>query len=219
MIVVAAHDNPETLESIVNDLNEIDLNRHDVCIIDTNSQNLIFKENFGILKDKNKHFNFISLDYTCWDSGAYIWAYNNLYSSTYIFLQDSIRILNKEYIKIYDEYLNEYDVVAHINFKYHYENEEQKKWVENEIDFVELPEDAIFGPIFGVNKETMDRIPEYWLKHPTNKNEGCGMERRWSLMFHQIGATKTYLEIEDIPNNHTIYTTRKYIHKLFYNRL
>lgn len=219
MIVVASHNNVETLESIINDLNNIDLNGHDVVIIDTNSDDLTFKNKFSILKNEYPHFNFINLNYTCWDSGAYIWAYKNFKSNRFIFLQDSIKILNQEYIKVYDQNLDYYDVVAHINFKYHYENEEQKNWVEEDISYNHLPEDAIFGPIFGVNKSTLDKIPPYWLKHPTNKNEGCGMERRWSLMFHQVGATKKYLEIEDMPNEHTIYTTRKYIHKLFFHRL
>jgi hypothetical protein len=219
MIVVASHNNLDTLGWIVEDLYRIDLNNHEVCIIDTNSNNLEFKEKFHILRNKYPYFKFINLNYTCWDSGAYIWAYNNLKSERYIFLQDSLRILDKNYIKLIDQNLDLYDVVAHINFKYHYENEEQKNWVEDGILFNELPEDAIFGPIFGVKKTTLDKIPSYWLKHPTNKNEGCGMERRWSLMFNQIGASKKYLEIEDIPNEVTIYNTRKYIHKLFYHRL
>jgi len=58
----------------------------------------------------------------------------------------------------------------------------------------------------------MNRIPTSWLKYPQEKLMQQGMERRWSLMFHSINASKTYLEgYGDIHSS-------KWIKKSFYVR-
>lgn len=219
MIVIASHNNIELLESIVEQLNNINLNNHKVLIIDTNSDNEDYKNKFNELKEINSHFIFEQLDYNCWDSGAYIHAYKNYSDNHYIFLQDSLTITNKNLIPIFDNFLNIYDVVPLFNFRYGYENDGQKIFVEQNLSISSLPEYAIFGPIFGVRKETLDKLSKDWLIYPTNKNEGCGMERRWSLMFHLIDASKHYLEFENFNRNNTIFTNKKYIDKHFLHRL
>lgn len=212
MIVVATHNDIEVLESIINDLNNIDLNGHNVSIIDTNSDEIEFKNRFDQLKNENPQFNFIHLDYTCWDSGAYIWTYKNFNEDKFIFLQDSIEILDKNFIKVVDENLNNYDVVALSAFPYRYDDPDQKTWVESGISFKVTPKYGIFGPIFAATKEILDKIPNEWLKYPTKKLEACGMERRWSLMFDVISATKAYLQY-DIFNPPIKYINKKFLRR------
>jgi hypothetical protein len=219
MIVVASHNRIDLLENMINRLKKIDLNKHRVLIVDTNSDNTDFKQRFKELQKQNPEFIFNKKDYTCWDSGAYIHAYKTYVDDSFIFLQDSLTITNNHLIPIIDGYLKNYEVVPFINFGYGYENEEQKEFVEQGLDVTSKPPHGIFGPIFGVRTETLDKLPKEWLIEPHNKNLGCGMERRWSLMFHLIGASKHYLEIEDIPNNHTIYTSKQFIDKHFFYRL
>jgi hypothetical protein len=219
MIVVASHDNINFLQNMLNKLSEIDLSNHDVLIVNTNSTDSEYINYFTTLPNKYSEFKFDTIDYDCWDSGAYIHAYRNYKTDKYIFLQDSITIMNKKLIPMWDALLDLYDVVPFINFGYGYENEEQKTFVEQGMDFETLPSRGIFGPIFGVNRSIMDKLPNEWLITPSNKSEGCGMERRWSLMFHIVGATKHYMELENFQINHTIYTTRNNIHKHFMGRL
>jgi hypothetical protein len=194
MIVIATHNNCDILKRILDSLQRIDLAGHEVSIIDTNSTDVKFIEYFDNLKLQFP-YNFYRTEYTCYDSGAYIWAYQNLKSDKWIFLQDSIDILRKDWIRNIDNLLNEYEVVAGWDFLYSYDPfPEQKEWVELDIEFTDYPQKAIFGPIFAVRNDTMNRIPKHWLKYPTNKLLQQGMERRWSLMFHSIKASKIYLE-------------------------
>jgi len=215
MIVVATHDSIKFLHLSINNMRKVNLNGHRVLFIDTNSKDIEFKKEFEIAKNNNPEFLFESLDYTCWDSGAYIYAFEKYKADSYIFLQDSLEILDKDYICCFDDQLKNFDVIGHFPFDYFYDNEEQKIWVESDIKFDSYPKHGIFGPIFAATSNILERLPKECIKYPTNKNQGCGMERRWSLMFHSIGATKTYLENDDLWKKFS----EKYIHKHFPTRL
>ena len=213
MIVVATHNNIEILHKFLISLENVDLCDEQVLIVDTNSQDIKFKEWF--LDCKNKYpYHFTSLDYKCFDSGAYIWAYQNIKNQdNWIFLQDSLEIIRPDYISQIKEQLKSFEVVAGFDFPYSYDiHPLQKVWCETDIEFHNYPEKGIFGPIFSVRNSTMNRIPESWLKYPQEKLMQQGMERRWSLMFHSINASKTYLEgYDDIHSS-------KWIKKSFYIR-
>ena len=203
MIVVATHDRVDLLKSMLNKLNEINLNGHEVLIISTNSTNIEYLECFHESKEQYTNFKFDALNYTCWDSGAYIYAFQNYHSDKYIFLQDSLEITNPNLFVDIDNLLDQYDVVPFFNFEYIYDHDQQKEWAEGGLEITSLPEYGIFGPIFGATKLTLNKLPIEWLKYPTEKYQGNGMERRWSLMFHLIGATKHYLSEatgEDLDN-------------------
>jgi hypothetical protein len=218
MIVIATHDNLKYLNMTISNMEKINLNGHQVLIINTNSKNPEFIEKFEKLKNNYVNFIFKNLNYTCWDSGAYMYAFQNYQSDNYIFLQDSIDILDENYVVYYDELLKDHDVVAHCEFPYNYPtffDEFEKKYVpykefegfvENGIIFKSHPEKAIFGPIFAAKKEILNKIPNQLLIHPTNKMQACCYETRWSLIFHSLNAKKTCLE--DINN-------LKYIKKYF----
>jgi hypothetical protein len=183
---------------MINRLKEINLNNHKVLIVDTNSDNEEYKQYFKELPHQYPKFIFHQKDYTCWDSGAYIHAYKTYVEDSFIFLQDSSSISNEYLIPIMDGFLKNYEVVPIFDFIYGYDNEEQRKFAEQGLEIHSKPEKGIFGPIFGVRTETLNKLPKEWLIEPQIKNEGCGMERRWSLMFHIIGASKYYLAPQDI---------------------
>jgi len=194
MIVVASHNSVSLLKSFLAKLSMIDLCNHDVLVVDTNSDDSSYLNEFACLIKQYPRFRFERKAYTCWDSGAYIHAYTNYQDTKYLFFQDSLEITNPNLIQEIDSRLDEVDVLAFANFKYQYDSEDQRNWVESDIEFTDHPEDGIFGPIFSVTRNTLDRIPKHWLKVPSNKLQGCGMERRWSLMFDAIGAKKSYME-------------------------
>jgi hypothetical protein len=220
MIVVASHDKVDLLDNFLKNLSNIDINGHEVLIINTNSTNEEYIKFFQKSKNQYPQYIFETLDYTCWDSGAYIHAYKNHSSNKYIFLQDSLTITNPKLIPMWDNFLDVYEIVPWINFGYGYDNDGSREWSEDDLPhFNNKPSDSIFGPIFGVTKKTMDKLPKEWLKFPTNKIQGCGMERRWSLMFHLINVSKHYLEYTNFQNDHTIYTSKSNINKHFFYRL
>ena len=187
MIVLSTHDRIDLLESMLNRFNEINLNGHEVLVIDTNSTNQEYLDYFNQAKEKY-NFNFIRLNYTCWDSGAYIYAFQNHPSDKYI-----LDITNPNLFVDIDNLLNQHDVVPFFNFKYIYDHDQQKEWAEDGLEITSLPEYGIFGPLFGATHNILQKLPIEWLKYPTEKYQGTGMERRWSLMFHLINANKHYL--------------------------
>lgn len=222
MIVVATHDRIDLLESMLNRLNEINLNGHEVLIIDTNSTNVEYLEHFHKFKEQYTNFRFDTLNYTCWDSGAYMYAFQNYPSDKYTFLQDSLYITNPNLFADIDNLLDQYDVVPFFNFKYIYDHDQQKEWAEEGLPITSLPEYGIFGPIFGATHNILQKLPTEWLKYPTIKYQGNGMERRWSLMFHLINANKHYLSEatgEDL-NNIMAYIDRdkRNINKIYLRR-
>lgn len=178
MIVIATHNDSNILLDICNNFSNIDLYNQSVLIVDTNSDNPQFKKAFRHLSMTYKQFLFKRIEYKCWDSGAYINAYLNFPNEEkFIFLQDSIMIPGKsKFIETSIKLLDIYDVVPWTNFQYKFDNQIQKEWSEEGIPLLTYPTDSIFGPMFAVNRKTLDRIPKDWLKIPSNKNEACGME-------------------------------------------
>jgi hypothetical protein len=194
MIVIASHDKIDLLEDMLFRLSEINLNNHKVLVVDTNSQDQEYLLGIEKLKLEYPSVQFDRKLYSCYDSGAYLHAYNNYHSEKYIFLQDSLIVENPDFFVQVDAMLDEYDVVPMFNFIFLYDSMEQRSWCEEGLDINSPPTDGIFGPIFAVNRAALDKIPKSYLKEPTSKVEACGMERYWSLIFHLTGATKKYLE-------------------------
>lgn len=223
MIVVAVHDRIDFITNLLNQFSQIDLNGHRILVVDTNSTNTDFLKEFPKLKEMFPNVLFDTKKYDCWDSGAYIHAYNNYFDEKYIFLQDSIEITNSNLIKDWDELLDKNDVVPMYNFNYIYDSVDQKEWATESINYEFEPTDGIFGPIFGVTRSALDKIPKHWLKEPTNKHYACGMERRWSLMFHSLNLKKTYMRYLT-GNEQSLFFWQntsyfsEYIRKIFVNR-
>lgn len=208
MIVIAAHDRIDLLINLLNDLTNIDLNDHKISVIDTNSKMEEFKNEFKSLHIRYPNINFISLDYDCYDSGAYIYSflkYNE--EKSFIFLQDSIRIVNCNFVKEIDKKLESVDVLPFFNFIFSYWNEEEKVWSEQDINVpIIYPKYGFFGPMFAVNSEVMRKFDPVWFdKIPKIKRQQTAMERRWAVLFNIIGAKIEFLNYlePNIINNFT----------------
>lgn len=199
MIVIPSHDRIDLLVKMVRRLCEIDLNGHEVLVVDTNSDSQQYQETLNHIApwflDSHTNFNFVRKEYKCRDSGAYIHAYKNFPSDKYIFLHDSVYINNPNFIVEMDNALDSHDVVPVFNFEFGYDNYEQQVWAEKNLpQITNYPKYGFIGPIFGVNRSTLDTFPSDWFIEPSNKMEGCGMERRWAVMFHLIEADVKFLD-------------------------
>ena len=129
MIVIASHDRYDLINNLLEQLTSINLNSHDILVVDTNSTDLDFLKKFNNLPIKYPNIKFDRLNYDCRDSGAYIYAYKNYKRESYIFLQDSIKIINNNIILEFDNFLKENDVISPYTFNYFYDTDYQKEWV------------------------------------------------------------------------------------------
>jgi len=222
MIVIASHNRADLLRSLLAEISGISLYGHEVLVVDTNSTDAQYLLEFNELKQEYPNYKFDRMLVSQRDSGAFIYAYNTYVADSYIFLQDSISIKNKDLFNELNDLLSKYDVVPFFNFRYDHFSQ---RWAEEDLSpFIHsYPEFGIFGPIFAVNRSTLNRIPNEWLIPPTTKEQACAMERRWSLMFHLISASKIYLNHLDDPGIQ-VFTSgdgtqhTKYIEKIFLNR-
>lgn len=192
MIVFASHDNINLLQLNLSRLCELDLNGHDVLIVDTCSKDNRYIREFHRLKKQYPQFRFIRKEYSSWDTGAYLHAYKHYDASRYIFLQDSLYMSSNTFIKDIDALLDEYDVVPMFDHYYTYDSEADKQWVEDGLPVTSRPDYLFFGPLFATHRSVLDKIPKEWHREPNDKLTSTRMERRWALMFHLIGATCKY---------------------------
>lgn len=188
MIVIPSHDRLDVLEQCLSSVFASNRNGHEVFVYDTNSKNSDYLRGIeGVIK-KFPGTIFERSDEDCYEAGAQFYAYKNFASNTYFFIQDSVVITNNDFFVIVDEMLGEYDFVNFFEFKFNYYPRE-KEWAEEGIPIVKLPKKGVFGSMFAVRKDVLDKIPREWLiKTPKNKTQSCAMERRWSIMFDYVGA-------------------------------
>lgn len=203
MIVVSVHDKVDMLSNLLEQLSNMDVGSHEILVIDTNSTDQNFLLEFPKLIIKYPSIRFERVGYDCWDSGAYVHAYSRYMSGKYIFLHDSISILNKNFITEIDQDLENFDVSAISSFPYSYDNHEQMSWVEQDFNGYTRPTYGFFGPMFAATRSILDKIPrERFMFLPQKKLHQMGMERRWSLIFHSIDA-KVAFRSADLNWTHT----------------
>lgn len=201
MIVFAVNGVTNHIENALKTLNVF--NAIDVLIVDTNSANNDI-HNFYIENKNCYKFNiyYEKINYDCRDSGAYLYAINKYDYDTFYFFQDSVEFINDKIFIIINDLLyhphSPVDVVAISPFKLKFDNEYQKQWSTEQLNIDDkdlINMNGIMGPMFSIKKETFNKIPKEWLKYPTNKIEACGMERRWSIIFHKLKFYVSFLEI------------------------
>lgn len=213
MIVIATNNGKQYLQNLLNSLEEVELLNNKILILDTGSTD---KEYLNNLKSKHQ----IILDttpYCGYDTGAYIYAYNNYVDDSYLFLQDSIIIKDKMLIKDGMSNLNEYTIIPLIVFNpmnNFYDNYEQMEWVQNKIGHHNY-RIGIFGPMFFAKRKSLDKIKNLNNFIPHNKNIQQAMERGWSVLFEQNNLNIIPLEKHQHSNYLFDIDGYKYIKKFF----
>jgi hypothetical protein len=219
MIVFASHNNTNLLDLQLERLCELNLNGHDVLFVDTVSTDKTYIRYFNEMKQKYLQFTFVRTENMCWDTGAYLHAYRNYKRERYIFLQDSLYITSDTFFVDMDRMLDEYDVVPIFDFYFDIK-EHTKEWITDGLPVNSFPQYGYFGPIFGVNRSTLDKIPPEWHRIPHDKVTATHMERRWALMFHLIGAKQRYFNRINYGHFWSQFPcTQRHIRKIWLNRL
>lgn len=213
MIVIATNNGKNYLQNLLNSIEDIDILNNKILILDTGSTD---KEYLNNLKSRHE----IILDntpYNGYDTGAYIYAYNNYVDENYLFLQDSIYIKDKYLIKDGLSILNEHTIVPLIVFNpinNFYDNQEQINWVQNKIGHHHY-QIGIFGPMFFAKRASLDKIKNLNNLIPHNKNIQQAMERGWSVVFEQNNLNILPLEKYQHSNHLFDIDGYKYIKKFF----
>lgn len=214
MIVIATNNGQKFLTNLLSDLI-----RHQcklpIAIVDTQSTN---KESLKFLQTL-KHHTFskllnLSIHTTPgknYDTGAYVYAIQNLKAERYYFLHDSIRIKTPTMFSEIDKKLEPGTVVALSVFPGNsYESDEQKEICYKNWNTT-LYNLGIFGPMFSVLRVDLEKfwndIPKFL---PVNKQHQMGMERGWSVF-----CTKNNLKIIPLEGEPPYFQDRE---KLFLDK-
>ena len=187
MIVIATNNGKQNLIELLSNLNTIDFNCS-VSVIDTGStdrESIDFLEFLKVNSNYKFKIEVHQTSYKGYDTGAYIYAINNIESDRYYFIQDSIIIKSINFFELVDDKLQPGVVVPLITFGANlYDYQEQ-------IDFCMFHfgeckfQKGTFGPMFSILKEDVNKIDKKYLVYPTNKSLQMGMERGWSVIFEK----------------------------------
>jgi len=197
MIVIASHNGKLHLSKLLVNLEDIDLLGHDVAIIDTQSNELDtieFLDSIAKTNPYNYTIHVHKTPYRGFDTGAYIYAINNIKSDKFFFIQDSIRIKRSDFFKAIDEKLKPGTAVNLIQFNTNlYDSQEQVDFCFNSFGQIKYNK-GVFGPMFSIHVEDIKRIKSDHLIYPINKIQQMGMERGWAILFDIYGITLDSLE-------------------------
>ena len=203
MIIIASYNNLTFLERLLQNLLAIDLCGQKIIIVDS--------IDLGIAT-KYPAFTFEIKNTTDYDTGSYLYAIKKYPNENfYILLHDSVEVIRIDFVKSITMRLKKSPVVAFWGFRYFYDTPEQKQWVESDLNVSTLPEKLIFGPTFAITNTALRTLPKPWLqKLPSKKIEACGMERRWSLMFHILKIPVDFVDELEVRKIRTGTYLRKY---------
>jgi len=200
MIVIATNNGQKFLTNLISDLIEHQC-KLPIAIIDTQSTDHGFLEYLESLKcpSVKKLLNlsvYTTFDKN-YDTGAYMYAIQNLQAERYYFLHDSIRIKTPIIFEEIDKKLVPGVVVALTVFGGNcYDNEEQRQLCRDNWGTTQF-KTGIFGPMFSILRTDLEKawsdLPKIL---PTNKNEQMGMERGWSVF-----CTKNNFEVIPLEEN------------------
>jgi hypothetical protein len=192
MIVIATNNGIKFLPNLLSDLEKFNITE-EISIIDTQSSDSEFIDYLESLKSFNKlNINIYQTPYKGFDTGAYIYAIQNLKSDRFIFLQDSIRIKNIDFFNLIDEKLKTSNVVTILTFEGdRWDNPTQQIFSLKHFGTTSF-EKGIFGPMFSMSYSDSQKLNN--LIYPIDKNQQMAMERCWSVIFKKQNFTIDCIE-------------------------
>lgn len=220
MIVIATNNGKQYLQELLSDFENIKI-EDEISIIDTQStdkDSLNFLEELKTNSIYNLKINVHQTQYRGFDSGAYIYAINNIESDVFYFMQDSIRIKSIEYFNEIKRKLKVGTVVCLISFPSNFfDSHEQRDFCNTNFDSIDY-DTGIFGPIFSITKDDIEKIDKKYLIYPKNKIQQMAMERGWSIIFKKYGITIESLEGSWNPtklsNDEYVFFTKKFPYRM-----
>jgi hypothetical protein len=209
MIVISTNNGINYLPNLLRTLEKINENNIPISIIDTGSTDIEFISYLEELKSLNK-YKILQTPYKGYDTGAYIFAYENIDAPYYIFLHDSVEIKHKDFLDNINNNLKDNTIIVFFKF-------------DNKRDFIEilsnfyLKEDindfpiGVFGPMFACSKQTMDLMYNSKLFFiPKDKGEQMAMERGWGIIAYKLKLNMLFFDDYSILLNDNCYYFKKH---------
>ena len=164
MIVIATNNGKHFAENLLNDLDKFET-KIPISLIDTQSTNPESIEFINRAKDlyPRLKLNTYVTPGKNFDTGAYMYAINNIYAERYYFLHDSIRVKTPVFFEEIDKKLTPGTVVALTGFPGNcYDGEDQKAFCRENWNMTEF-KSGIFGPMFSILRSD---IENHWNELP-----------------------------------------------------
>jgi glycosyltransferase involved in cell wall biosynthesis len=218
MIVIATNNGINYLPKLLISLEATNSRNIPICIVDTGSTNEEFISYLKNLEETNKYT--ILWNSGGYDTGAWIYTYENIKADFYIFLQDSTEVLDGIF---FESILNElkddtmFGFFTFLNGEGGSFEEELSPYFDKK-DIQNYPM-GIFGPMFACNYQTMKKLYDSKLYIiPKNKMDAMTMERGWGVIAHILKLKLIYfdsfwkLHTDSIPyfRKHLVYHNQGY---------
>jgi hypothetical protein len=190
MIVIASYNSLIYVKSLLNSIRTSVIDE-DILIVCTCPKQTYFIEDIDKHLAETKYpfkIQYTITPYSGYDSGAYIWAYQNYKDDYYIFLHDSIIANHSNWFEKFKSFRHENTLNAWCYFNIHpiaqmYSDFYLPKMKEYPI--LDNTHPGIFGPMFQISRKALNQIDKkYNLNQfiPTHKDEACAMERGWTYL-------------------------------------
>jgi hypothetical protein len=214
MVVIATNNGYIYLKELLASMEFVEMCNEEIIIVDTMSDDTNHLEFLNEIESLYPSLNIkvVTTPYRKFDTGAYIYAYQNYISDYYIFLHDSVTIKNVNFIKHIKDYLKKYNVVSYNSFQFL--GNGGSEW----LDFFkkntgeETYKMGIFGPMFACNRIAFDAIDVDRLILPQTKNQQACYEGIWYTIFDKNDIEIFSIEMFDNIFN-SKYLNKKIIHR------
>lgn len=165
LVIVPTFNGKEILEKLLLTFPE----NVDLLVVDTGSDNYYLTE----VKDKfpNLKMQICKLPFRGYGWGAFLWAYWNYPAKNYFLMQDSMEIIDPNFVEVFKSIQPQRGVACWGEFGFDYCFEEATNWIKSMYKFETPPEKGIFGPIFLINRETIDELRDRQLLFPFPVNK------------------------------------------------
>ena len=194
MIVISSYNDINVIKTLLNSLNDCDKIDEKVIIVCTCPKQTEMINFLNSLKpsDFKFYFEITITPYSGYDTGGYIWVYNNFIDDYYIFLQDSLIINNKNWLDVFKSHRDVDTINAWCSFILNDESSHtdfffpKMGFTPNSLN----GEIGIFGPMFQISRNGLDKINNKFNINkfiPYNKMSACAMERGWTYLIINSG--------------------------------
>lgn len=180
MIVIATNNGMAFLPKLLDSFSKYGTAGHKVCIVDTGSTDPVYIDYINSL-DKDAYI-IMKTPYRGYDTGAYIWAYRNTNESEYLFMHDSMEVVDSGWV---EEFSTHGDVCAYSFFKLNYFDFQFNHFKDVGI-YNPNTTVGMAGPIFYIKRPILDLLDAQFNLDkviPDCKWNQSGMELGWYMMF------------------------------------
>jgi hypothetical protein len=175
MIVIATNNGKGYLPTLLNSLEDCDLERKVVDTGSTDPEFLRYLETIGAERTQGG-----------WCMGAYLYALENFDRPWYLFLHDSLVVKDPQFLKRFQEIG---EAVGWLSFPMAFDSASQEAYVRS--FWPDLAPKGCFGPIFYATREALSRVE---LPFPVTIEQAHGMERGVSSAFAAAGLPMGFID-------------------------